>query len=198
MSPAAGVQDGRTRTPFAAGRPSPVANVGLWAANDQRKAMNALRALVQRNNVLASGAFSFTGIGLLSSLHHHVDATSFTMILGSMGATSVLVYGYPQAAFSQPAAVIGSHVMCGAIGVSVHGAMCQGIVDPWLMAPVAASLSTMVGAAAYLLAHCHPFHPSPSPFTVPPPPPPPCRRLEQRSRQCGRRIRTDPCWGRRG
>jgi CBS-domain-containing membrane protein len=42
-----------------------------------------------------------------------------TLLLGSFGASCVLLFGYPEAPFAQPMNVIGGHVICTAIGLSL-------------------------------------------------------------------------------
>ena len=44
--------------------------------------------------------YSFTGLGALSSFHYNFpELSDYTFLLGSLGATSVLVYGFPNARF---------------------------------------------------------------------------------------------------
>jgi CBS domain-containing membrane protein len=71
------------------------------------------------------------------------------MVVGSMGATLVLVFAVPHGALSQPWAVFGGHLISALIGVSCA----QLIADPVLAAAVAVGLA--VGAMYYL--HC--IHP---------------------------------------
>jgi CBS-domain-containing membrane protein len=52
------------------------------------------------------------------------------LVLGSFGATCVLVFGYPESPFSQPRSVVGGHVLATAIGLVVL----HGIGDgPWAL-----------------------------------------------------------------
>ena len=60
-------------------------------------------------------------------------------ILGSFGATCVLVFGFPDAPFSQPRAVIGGHVVASAIGVAV---VCL-LGSTWWTIALAGSLAIM-------------------------------------------------------
>jgi CBS-domain-containing membrane protein len=53
------------------------------------------------------------------------------LILGSFGATCVLVFGYPESPFSQPRSVIGGHVLASAIGLLVLHEIGDG---PWCLA----------------------------------------------------------------
>ncbi|MCS5693230.1 HPP family protein [Cyanobium sp. FGCU-6] len=47
------------------------------------------------------------------------DALSVALVLGSFGATCVLVFGYPDVPFSQPRNVIGGHVLSSLTGLLV-------------------------------------------------------------------------------
>jgi CBS-domain-containing membrane protein len=54
----------------------------------------------------------FTAIGALATVHYEImDGSPLTLVLGSMGATAVLVFGAPASPFSQPRNVIGGHVL---------------------------------------------------------------------------------------
>jgi hypothetical protein len=96
--------------------------------------------------IIRSGAASFFGIGCLTGLHYGIfdGNMDITMVLGSFGATAVLVYGYPAAPFSQPKNVIIGHTLSAFIGICAH-MMLVPIMDGSviLAAPLAVSLSTM-------------------------------------------------------
>lgn len=53
---------------------------------------------------------SFTEVNILKSM----------FLVGSFGASAVLIYGAPQAEFSQPRNVIGGHIISAFIGVSMQ------------------------------------------------------------------------------
>ena len=96
--------------------------------------------------VLRSGAACFVGIGCLTGLHYGVfeGNMDLTMVLGSFGATAVLVYGYPGAPFSQPKNVIAGHVLSAALGIACHTFVIPYMDGSVLIAaPLAVSLSTM-------------------------------------------------------
>ncbi|RYJ40723.1 HPP family protein [Flavobacterium anhuiense] len=82
---------------------------------------------------------SFVGIGILS----YLDASQFAgsdvlFLIGSFGASSVLIYGIIQSPFSQPRNLIGGHLISAFIGVTVNK-LVPDIV--WISAPLAVSLS---------------------------------------------------------
>jgi CBS-domain-containing membrane protein len=66
--------------------------------------------------IALAGLGGFLGIGALALLG---DGSGVTLLLGSFGASCVLLFGYPEAAFAQPANVIGGHVICTVIGLLV-------------------------------------------------------------------------------
>jgi CBS-domain-containing membrane protein len=77
------------------------------------------------------------------------DFSGMLLVLGSFGATCVLVFGYPESPFSQPRSVIGGHVLATAIGLLVL----HGIGDgPW-------ALGLATGAAIAAMMALRVVHP---------------------------------------
>jgi CBS-domain-containing membrane protein len=82
---------------------------------------------------------AFIGIGLISFLQ-----TSFLsdieniFLIGSFGASSVLIYGAVESPLAQPRNLIGGHVVSAFVGVTINIVMPEII---WLTAPLAVSLS---------------------------------------------------------
>eukprot|EP00928_Gymnodinium_smaydae_P073027 TRINITY_DN56299_c0_g1_i1.p1 TRINITY_DN56299_c0_g1~~TRINITY_DN56299_c0_g1_i1.p1 ORF type:complete len:274 (+),score=23.95 TRINITY_DN56299_c0_g1_i1:22-822(+) len=92
-------------------------------------------------DILASGAISFGGMGALSLLHFGVTGGSdMTMILGSMGASAVLVYAAPAVPFAQPRNVVGGHLLSAFVGVTTYSLIGS---QMWLAVPVATSAAIM-------------------------------------------------------
>jgi CBS-domain-containing membrane protein len=89
--------------------------------------------------ILISGLGGFLAIGTLAYLGPRLDVM---LLLGSFGASCVLLFGYPDAPFAQPLNVIGGHVICAVIGLAaLHwlGA------SPWALAlAVGASIAAMM------------------------------------------------------
>ena len=82
---------------------------------------------------------SFIGIGLIAYLQSNIVGTADNLFLiGSFGASSVLIYGAIQSPLAQPRNLIGGHLVSALIGVSVRYAVPDII---WLAAPLAVSLS---------------------------------------------------------
>ena len=65
---------------------------------------------------------AFIGIYSLSSINTwlQIDALDSLFLVGSFGATAVLIYGAPQAEFSQPRNLVGGHIISALIGISVY------------------------------------------------------------------------------
>lgn len=85
---------------------------------------------------------SFIGIGLIaysqSQQFLHQDVV---YLIGSFGASSVLVYGIIESPFSQPRNLVGGHVISAFIGVTVEHLLPNTM---FLAAPLAVSLSIVV------------------------------------------------------
>jgi len=82
---------------------------------------------------------SFIGIGLIAFIQSKtlLDIDNIFLI-GSFGATCVLIYGAIQSPLAQPRNLIGGHVISALIGVTVYKLMPDII---WLTAPLAVSLA---------------------------------------------------------
>ncbi|WP_026713919.1 HPP family protein [Flavobacterium daejeonense] len=85
---------------------------------------------------------SFVGIGLIayfqSQQFSHQDVV---YLIGSFGASSVLVYGIIESPFSQPRNLVGGHLISAFIGVTVHQLFPDTI---FITAPLAVSLSIVM------------------------------------------------------
>lgn len=64
--------------------------------------------------ILQAGLGGFVALSLIGLLAAH---SGQAWILGSFGATCVLLFGFPKAPFSRPRSVIGGHVLASAIGL---------------------------------------------------------------------------------
>ena len=64
---------------------------------------------------------AFLGIFLVSFIGRHMamSSTNSLFLIGSFGASAVLVYGAPMAEFSQPRNLVGGHVFSAIIGVTI-------------------------------------------------------------------------------
>jgi CBS-domain-containing membrane protein len=75
----------------------------------------ALPATPPFKSVAVAGAGGFVAIASLAWL---TNFSSTPLILGSFGATCVLIFGFPDAPFSQPRNVVVGHVLSTLIGVT--------------------------------------------------------------------------------
>lgn len=90
---------------------------------------------------LAVGA-SFCGIAAVSALHYELASSSLGMLVGSFGATAVLLYAAPRSPLSQPRNLLGGHVVSALVGVGVRvGAVEAGGAPEWLGCALAVSLA---------------------------------------------------------
>lgn len=95
--------------------------------------------LIDRREHFWSFVGAFVGIGLIGFFQSHLltkDESIF--LIGSFGASSVLIYGAIQSPLAQPRNLIGGHVIAAFIGVTIYKLMPDII---WLTAPLAVALS---------------------------------------------------------
>jgi CBS-domain-containing membrane protein len=82
---------------------------------------------------------SFIGIAVVSLIHYKLlDQTGMMMILGSFGASAVLIYGAIRSPLAQPRNLLGGHILSAFIGVTSFQWLGG---EPWLAAAVAVSTS---------------------------------------------------------
>lgn len=82
---------------------------------------------------------SFIGIGIIAFIQsYYFEESDNLFLIGSFGATSVLVYGVIQSPLAQPRNLIGGHLISALIGVTVQK-IAPDIL--WITAPLAVSLS---------------------------------------------------------
>lgn len=101
--------------------------------------------------VLWSWLGSFLGLAAISLIHYKIlDETSLLMIIGSFGASAVLIYGAIRSPLAQPRNLIGGHILSAIIGVTAFQLLGQ---QPWLAAALAVSTSI---ALMHLTKTLHP------------------------------------------
>ena len=94
---------------------------------------------------------AFLGIGLVGFLDARVFAPAdLALIIGSFGASAVLIYGAPGSPLAQPRNLIGGHLISAVVGVMLFQEL--GAI-PWLAAALAVSLAI---AAMHLTRTLHP------------------------------------------
>jgi CBS domain-containing membrane protein len=85
---------------------------------------------------------SFMGIGLIGFMNsQHLQANDNMFLIGSFGASSVLIYGIINSPFSQPRNLIGGHLISAIIGVTIHKLIPH---ELWLSCAMSVSLSIVM------------------------------------------------------
>jgi len=97
---------------------------------------------VALSEVLWSWTGAVIGIALVGLLHARmVDQAGQALLIGSFGATAVLVYGAIRSPLAQPRNVLGGHVLSALIGVCAQEILGA---TPWLAAAVAVATAIAV------------------------------------------------------
>eukprot|EP00944_MAST-04C_sp_MAST-4C-sp1_P014545 g14545.t1 len=94
---------------------------------------------VSFSDIAFAGFGTFVGIGTISLIHYGLAPVDETLILGSFGATSILIFGAPAAPFSQPRNVLGGHLVAAFCGVTAAQLVHLPFDLPQLAAPIAVS-----------------------------------------------------------
>jgi CBS-domain-containing membrane protein len=82
---------------------------------------------------------AFVGIGLIAFFQSHLlNKDENIFLIGSFGASSVLIYGAIQSPLAQPRNLIGGHMVSAIIGVTIYKLLPEII---WLTAPLAVAIS---------------------------------------------------------
>lgn len=89
------------------------------------------------------------GIGMCGYLSaKYFEPRDLTMLIGSFGASAVLVYGAIKSPLAQPRNLIGGHIFSGLVGVACYHVFGETI---WIAAALAVSLSIVVMLATKTL-----------------------------------------------
>ena len=119
--------------------------------------------------ILWSWLGAFLGIGAVAWIDGFLEKTDVVMLIGSFGASAVLIYGAIKSPLAQPRNLVGGHLISALIGVSVFQIVAP---IPWLAAAVAVATSIAVmhatrtlhppgGATALIFGHRQPQDPPP-------------------------------------
>jgi len=85
---------------------------------------------------------SFIGIGIIAYLQSQtLPNQDVVYLIGSFGASSVLIYGVVQSPLAQPRNLVGGHLVSAIIGVTVQQLLPDIL---WITAPLAVSLSIVL------------------------------------------------------
>jgi CBS-domain-containing membrane protein len=85
--------------------------------------------------VLWSWLGAFVGIAVVGIINSHVfEGTDLTLVIGSFGASAVLLYGAIRSPLAQPRNLLGGHILSALVGVASYNALHGHL---WLAASVA-------------------------------------------------------------
>lgn len=85
---------------------------------------------------------SFLGIGFIGYIQsYYLSQQDSLFLIGSFGASSVLIYGITNSPFSQPRNVLGGHLLSALIGVTIARLFPETL---WFAAALAVSLSIVL------------------------------------------------------
>ena len=91
--------------------------------------------------ILWSWLGAFLGIGAVAFLDGFLEKTDVALLIGSFGASAVLIYGAIKSPLAQPRNLVGGHLISAVIGVTVYYLLSS---LPWLAAAVAVATSIAV------------------------------------------------------
>lgn len=91
------------------------------------------------------GFIGLLGVGLCALAFSGWDRV---LIIGSIGASAVLVFGAIRSPLAQPRNLIGGHALSAAVGVSVHALLAGALAQAWGASPLLLSLMAQVIAPA--------------------------------------------------
>jgi CBS-domain-containing membrane protein len=85
---------------------------------------------------------AFFGIGIIAFIQsHYLLEQENVFLIGSFGASSVLIYGAIQSPLAQPRNLIGGHVLSALVGVTIYKIVPDIL---WLSAPLAVAFSIVL------------------------------------------------------
>ncbi|HKJ71745.1 MAG TPA: HPP family protein [Gammaproteobacteria bacterium] len=94
---------------------------------------------------------AFLGMAAVASLHRHLVAdTDLMMLIGSFGASAVLVFGAIRSPLAQPRNLVGGHVLSALVGVACYH---------WLGPFPVMAIATAVATAIALMHATRTLHP---------------------------------------
>jgi len=97
---------------------------------------------VSNAEILWSWIGAFLGIGAVGALQQlFFDGTDLSMLIGSFGASAVLVYGAVRSPLAQPRNLLGGHVISACIGVAAFQLL---HAQPWLAEATAVATAIAV------------------------------------------------------
>lgn len=108
----------------------------------------ALIPVPSRQVLVSTFIGAFVGIGALALLHYLLlTDNNFSSLIGSFGATAVLLYACPESPLAQPWNTLMGHFLSAIVGITIsviHGQCCEEASTMWLAATLAVSISITV------------------------------------------------------
>jgi CBS-domain-containing membrane protein len=106
---------------------------------------------VSPSEILWSWVGGFCGIGAVSFINFNlIEKTDLLMVIGSFGASAVLIYGVIDSPLAQPRNLVGGHLVSALTGVTVYK-----ILHPYLWLAAAVAVATAI-AAMHATRTAHP------------------------------------------
>jgi CBS-domain-containing membrane protein len=97
---------------------------------------------VSLSEIIWSWIGSFLGIAAVAIANFHIlEKTDLSMIIGSFGASAVLIYGAIRSPLAQPRNLMGGHVISAIIGVTVYKLLFSHM---WLASSIAVATAIAV------------------------------------------------------
>jgi len=109
-----------------------------------RKAKYVLyrETLIDTKEHLLTFIGAFLGIGIIGFINSRYFVLNDNLFLiGSFGASSVLIYGIINSPLAQPRNLIGGHLVCAIVGVTIHKLIPN---EVWLSSAIAVALSIVM------------------------------------------------------
>lgn len=98
--------------------------------------------IIDKTDIIWTFLGAFIGIGLIGFINsHYFTLNDNLFLIGSFGATAVLIYGATNSPLAQPRNLVGGHLISAIIGVAIHK-LIPGEV--WLSSALAVALSIVV------------------------------------------------------
>lgn len=98
--------------------------------------------LIDKKEHLFTFLGAFFGIGIIGFINSkYLVLNDNLFLIGSFGASSVLIYGVINSPLAQPRNLIGGHLICALVGVTVHKLIPNEI---WLSAALSVSISIVL------------------------------------------------------
>ncbi len=117
--------------------------MGFWTEYfSKMKGVTRCPPRVPFSEIVWSWIGAFLGIAAVSYLHYRVlSGTDLVMVIGSFGASAVLIYGAIKSPLAQPRNLVGGHIISALIGVTCYKLFHS---EMWLAAALAVSTAIAI------------------------------------------------------